>query len=848
MSPPASTPDAPPAPAACPAGRGGRLQTAALVCLLAGTTARCFLAELPFEQSALQFLPADRSRVATQPVDNPAAYRADTSELSRMTFAVLLLAAGALWALDGALAGGLVVCHAYLAGLIGAFAGLSLISALAASNRRSALDGWLEQVALLTAGFLAIQLCRGRRRFALLVIVLAAAGAALAAKGFWQRAAEIPERIVDFDAHRVDRLTGFGWDPNTPQAALIEARVRDTSITGYFALANPFGSLLLVCGFAAAGLAIDKLRAGVRSWREGRSRRRKGEMDAPSVAAGVTALAAAGVAVALPMTHSRGAIVSAVVAAAALAVVLWRRETLARRWRTWVIGVAAASALAAGGAAAYGLATDRLPTRTMTFRWHYWTATAEIVGKHPVFGVGPGNFATAYLQARRDEAEEAVQMPHNLVAHALAAYGVPGGLCYLGVIACLLVGCARPRREPPGDSLGPAGPDAARREARLLLVAVPVAVLLARLLFWDKPEAAFLTVLGLAGPTGLMAVLLAVAAWSGRGVWRGAEGFACAARPALACGVAGFVLHNMVTYSLWLPGTAGAFYLAAGACLAGAGGRERTITGARWAVAGPTVLAVVVAALLFWVPVMRRTYHTGEMLAALRVGNVPGALRQAQQAYSADTLSPWAAADAAEVSMMHVEVPGTDAARDVAMAVWLSEEALERDRQSATFWRQAANFAWVAAIANHRDFALALARANAAWRAGKAEQADRLWRQAAELAPVSEAALRARRYLRRAVELNPKDSRLRIRCAEILIEGDSYEAPNQLEEALRLDAALPAESVERLRPAERERIDMLRARAKVLNAPSVMLPMTAPTRPATAPARPATATQPTRGM
>ena len=113
-----------------------------------------------------------------------------------------------------------------------------------------------------------------------------------------------------------------------------------------------------------------------------------------------------------------------VAAAALLAVLIWGKA-LAKRWRAWAAGVVAALALALAAMVIYGITRDSLPTKTMTVRWYYWTASAKMIADRPLLGVGPGNFANAYLKYRRDQAEEEVQNPHNLFAHALAEYGVP---------------------------------------------------------------------------------------------------------------------------------------------------------------------------------------------------------------------------------------------------------------------------------------------------------------------------------------------------------------------------------------------------------------------------------------
>jgi hypothetical protein len=125
----------------------------------------------------------------------------------------------------------------------------------------------------------------------MLVVVLAAVGATVAAKSYWRVAVETPQDVAVFEAHRLEQLAQLGQDANTPEAQIVEARLRDWSAKGFFGLANPFGSMLIVLGFAAAGLAIDKFRAwhghprkalGPQGGSQGRVRRRMGASRAPA--------------------------------------------------------------------------------------------------------------------------------------------------------------------------------------------------------------------------------------------------------------------------------------------------------------------------------------------------------------------------------------------------------------------------------------------------------------------------------------------------------------------------------------------------------------------------------------
>ena len=860
---------------ACPVGDGhstnGQKWRAAALVLLLAAAARCFVPELPFQGSALEMLPdraMARAHLAgqTQPAapENPLAYQADRSELARMTYAVLLLTAGVLWAIGGAIEGRLEVRHGRLAAAIALLAVLSLASAMAASNRRSALDSWIEQLSLMAAAFLAIQLCPGRRRFVTLVVVLAAVGATVAARSYWQVAVEAPQNVADFEAHRLERLAQFGWEADTPQAQVVEARVRDWSAKGFFGLANPFGSLLIVLGFAAAGLAIDKFRAAwhgrpahesqgrlgpasmdVSHGRDARAtpcgpaqqaakpRHGSGEVEPTTVAAVAAALAAVGILAVIPLTRSEGAMIAAAVAGAGLLAALIWRDALARRWRAWAAGAIAALVLAGAALLAYGLWHDSLPTKSMTFRWYYWTASAKMLADRPLLGTGPDNFANAYLKYRRDQAEEEIQNPHNVLVHALAEYGVPGGACYLAVLGWLILLAVRPGREwglaPPLS--GGACPHfrTAKEEQKsslspfFVLAAVIVAMLAARLGLWGATESAAIVLLHTIVPAAVLAAMLAMLAWSGRDQHALPAGApADAARMALGAAAVGFLVHNIVEWSLWMPGAATAFYLAVGAAAGRGAGLPASIVRGRWAIAGAGVAGVLATVMIFWMPVAGKTFHTAGMLQALRHHDIVGALAEAQAAADADTLDPRPAADAAEVAMMaaaRARAAGHEqtAERTVGQALEFAREAVRRDVADPACYRLAGELEWTAQIFRDARLLELAQDGDKAYQAGSVDKARRDWLAAAKLLPPMPEDILGVGNFTKAVSLNPKSARLRLACANNFLNANlPSKAVEQLDEAWRLNDVLPPESAQRLRPRELRLIDTLGARAAVL--------------------------------
>ena len=748
--------------AATSAGRfGGALQSLAFALLLACVAARPFLAEMPFRTSALRGA-ARGGQIITLPVDR--------TDLARVTFPAAILAAGALWLCGAGLAGALKIRHGWLVALAGAFAAWSFASAWCASDKRTAMTVWLEQAALLAAGVLAVQMCADRRRFAMLVAVLAAVGIAVAAKAYWQVAVEVPQRVADFQSDPAGRLASLGIRPGTPEAKLFESRLRNPAPFGFFNLANMFASLLIVLVAAAAGLAIDAV-AAVRGAR-GEGPKQRGQINPAVLAAVLAVLAAVGTAAVLPLTRSRGALIGAAAAVISAGAAFLIGRQLARHRRRWMLAGAVAFLLVAGAVAAFGMKYDRLPTRTMTFRWFYWTGAAEVIRRRPMLGVGPGNFPAAYLRHRRPEAEEAVKTPHNIILHAFAQYGLVGGLLYLAAVAYVLGGacCKGDRTDalPPPTRAGPPVRPVG------MLAAVAAAVFAARAIFADMAVDPALLIIEATLPAIVLAAALALCAWAAGLFGSGEPTVSARARVVLICGLGGFLLHNMITFSLWTPATALVFWTAAGACLAGTAARQWDLSRLRWPAAVAAVAAAVAAAVLLVRPVYTRSRLTEQILRSS--GTLSGKADLAVRAAQADTLDPIAADDAARMLSAAAYTKSANTDQCLAQAERWARAAIARDPAGPGHYRLAAE------IAARRDIA-----------------------KAVEL-------------MRQAMQRNGQDSRLRLQYAEMLMDAARPgECLRQLRSAEQIDATLRSrfpDSVQLLSPRERQVVEALRAHAK----------------------------------
>ena len=711
------------------------MATLAMVLLLGAMTARPFLADLPFRSSPVRFsITPDRAPQAA----------VSRNDLSRAVFPILLLAAVAIW-LVGWAAGGPALRHGWLAVLMLAFAAWSAATIPWAGDRRGAVMTWMEQVSLMAAALLAAQLFTDRRRWNLLLAVLLAVGMTLAIKGFYQSMIEAPERIADFAANGERRLAEIGAVAGSPQAIAFEARLKDPAPFGYFSLANPFASLMLLLTASAVGVTVDRLQRAIASWRAHRASQRKGELHMPLVYAAADSLCVVMLAAVLAMTRSRGALAAAAVVIVAGAIVAACRKTLAKHWTK---AVAAAVLLVAAGVVAvggYGMRHDGLPSKSLTVRWFYWTAAAEVVRENPVVGVGPGNFGPAYLLHRRACAEEAVKTPHDVLLNSLAQYGVGGGLLFLAVLGGVLLAACRP---------GPMSPVAQEgggvRFNIIAGLAAVGSVLAARtaLSDWGGEEA--LLVVDILVPVAVLAMMMALSLWACGCLSAGSDSPATApqtgaARFIVVCGLVAFALHNLLEDSLAMPGAAMVFWTLAGAAVAGAGGpvsagrsSGRLAGSLRGLLAAAAVVAVVAAAGGALRPVWAKTALSEQAAAELDRGRLPQAAALGQAAGRADPLDGVAAIDAGRFVLFGCPHGSSIPHNCLIEAYEWGRQAVGRNPKEPSHYRFAAAGGWYALVEDSRQFEWRQppTDANAAAAEMRAKL-DSLWNNKAALARLS---------------------------------------------------------------------------------------------------------------
>jgi len=355
------------------------------------------------------------------------------------------------------------LAHPWLLLPVGLFVAGAAVSTALAADKSSALVRAAELTGLWVGAWALAESLRsdGERRFLLAVLVAAAAGAA--AVGIYQAAYGLPQAWQYFQGHREEVLAQHGIMPGSYAEEAFIGRFTGGAQAG-LGHPNVLAALLVLGLLVAAGLAREK-------WSEVGSRGARGLAVFPI-------LAAAACAAGLVLTQSRGGEVAAIVGLWWL-VVAWR---VRRRWLRVALCLAP---LVAGGAAlalAAGLGGPGVAEalKSLRYRLDYWQATAEILRRYGLAGVGLENFGLYYTEFKLPTAVEEIRDPHNLVLSVWSSLGLAG----LAALAGLVVVAVRAwLRKPPVEiepAAGAAGyppPEAAGHSApgeSLLALLVPV--------------------------------------------------------------------------------------------------------------------------------------------------------------------------------------------------------------------------------------------------------------------------------------------------------------------------------------------------------------------------------------
>ncbi len=477
----------------------------------------------------------------------------------------------------------------------------AVVSCFFAGNKRLAINAAIDWLCFPILAITLVQLMREPwQRRVLLAAVLASA--CVEAAQCLEQFFSFNETWSHYQSIKTDFWTRQGVALDSSKVELFEKRILAREATGFLPHSNVAGSYLVLCFFAGLGLIATQ-------WS---NLKQRGNGVIAFLCALGTALMLAGII----LTRSLGTFLSGVIG-----LVLWiaaRQVTTwidAHRVRAWMIAWLCVAA-GTGAVIGYGLYRGSLPGWSLTFRWQYWEASSNLIADHWTTGVGRENFGRHYLRQKSIESPEEVANPHSLFVQAAADWGLLGlmGILLMALQASFRFVTQPPARSPPVNGDG-------RFTTILWTVGLLLVVTVGRLPLLGSADPNFIyysTVI-----TGV-AWLLGFVVFMGSMVTR-AEARDSGTGTAVAVGLFAFLVHDMINFAMFVPGSAITFFGLLSYGLAERSNEPRTAEldvaasfGRRWFPLGAGVAALVLVCWIGVIPVARVQSH-------LRVGQFDAA-------------------------------------------------------------------------------------------------------------------------------------------------------------------------------------------------------------------------------
>ncbi len=528
----------------------------------------------------------------------------------------------------------------------------ALISGFVAADKRQAINSIIMLLAPILSCVLLVQILDSSTKIKLVLVVIATLGVVCAYQCADQFFIDNQMTIEQYEQSPENLLGPLGIEPGTLQHFLFEHRLYSKEVRGFFTTSNSAGSFLLLAGFVAVGLFIEKYK------------KRKTDSSA-NLYLVTSGLATAAIIFGLILTKSKGAIVALIISVAIFIFYLCFGQQIKAHRKKIFIALLILALASSSAIMWYGLKHGRLPGgNSMLVRWQYWQATSKMFVDHPLTGVGAGNFSNIYTRYKVASAPETVSDPHNFILSILAQYG-PLGL--IGFMFIIFIPLWKPKYLAPRFTWGSEYKSTQRKHSQSSFKTTAISFLLVI-------SAAMLLIRPIITPTtstdNIEVLLYIIVTLYVTPVAVFIIGFLLLAAPlkkapdtryelretniiaaGLFCAIIGVLLHNLIDFAIFEPGVLTSFW-AILACLIAIDYQQKSRPSyilqptfiAKILVAAAGLIVILIYLSYVLTPVVKSSTKIQQAQHAASIGHFEQAHRLLNQAAEDDSLSPLALA------------------------------------------------------------------------------------------------------------------------------------------------------------------------------------------------------------
>ncbi len=424
-----------------------------------------------------------------------------------------------------------------------------VIAVFAASNKRAAITDFATITAPMLMAAVLVQILDSTAKIKLLLLIVISLGAVSAHQCIDQFFSSNDMMIRDYMNNPDAQLANLGIEADSFEQFLYEHRLFSKDIRGFLTTSNSTGSFLLLAGFVAIGMFVEKARHSYRS------------AIASVLCFGfMTAVVVTG----LVFTKSKGALAAGVIAMVIFIVITNCRSWIYRHRKPIVFLLLICIVLGTIAVAGHGKTHGTLPGgNSMLVRWQYWSTSVRMYLQKPLTGLGGANFKTYYTHFKPDNALETVNDPHNVVLSILTQYGPFGLAGFLLAMTIPVYGALFRKRDTEKDILH--FDETLPVLKAFIAGAMLVTLLLVRPLVRSDqlgdtmPVIISVILILYVMPAGIFVISFCVTSLSAKS-YPVEDGFSYALKPAIIAGLIAVLVANLIDFAIFEPAVSTLFW------------------------------------------------------------------------------------------------------------------------------------------------------------------------------------------------------------------------------------------------------------------------------------------------